>query len=324
MPDRADENTFFSAPILPVDKVEPTSSPTLSEVSPGDKPWDIHRANADRVADHYKSGEYSAYAQRVSQCSELLDFKLVPDSDQGAYRLKLSSARFCRVRHCPVCQWRRSLMWKARAFQALPKIIDEYPKYRWLFLTLTVKNCNVMDLKATIKHLNQSWQRFSQRKCFPAVGWLKSLEVTRSRNGSAHPHFHCLLLVKPSYFRGKDYIRQSEWCDLWQSALRVGYQPIIDIQSVKNSEKLIDLIPEILKYCVKESDLIKDRQWFLELTRQMDRVRCVSTGGILKDYLKSLEQEPEDLIGKDDSETTINEGHLYFKWIFEEKQYKMD
>jgi hypothetical protein len=29
----------------------------------------------------------------------------------------LSASRFCRVRTCPVCQWRRSLMWKAKAYQ---------------------------------------------------------------------------------------------------------------------------------------------------------------------------------------------------------------
>ncbi|WP_170869787.1 protein rep, partial [Shigella sonnei] len=27
-------------------------------------------------------------------------------------RLRLREAHFCRVRHCPVCQWRRSLMWQ--------------------------------------------------------------------------------------------------------------------------------------------------------------------------------------------------------------------
>ena len=31
-------------------------------------------------------------------------------------------------------------MWKAKAFRILPMVVKAYPKYRWLFLTLTVRN----------------------------------------------------------------------------------------------------------------------------------------------------------------------------------------
>ena len=40
----------------------------------------------------------------------------------------------------------------------------------------------------------------------------------------AHPHYHALLLVKPSYFT-KNYIKQSEWVEMWQKALRADYAP---------------------------------------------------------------------------------------------------
>lgn len=299
-----------------------TDAPLLSEISERDKPWDKHRGNADVVANHYRGTEFDKYATRMDFCSQLLDFKLTPEAYLGELKLKLSSARFCRVRHCPVCQWRRSLRWKAKAFQMLPKVVEEYPNHRWLFLTLTIKNCSITELKEALQHMNKSWQRLSQRKRFPAIGWIRSTEVTRGRDGSAHPHFHCLLLVKPSYFSGQGYIKQSEWVELWRKSLRIDYDPVLDVQAIKRGQQPMQLVPELLKYCVKESDMTKDRDWFLEMTKQMHKMKCVTTGGVLKEYLKNLEREPEDLIGEGE-EDRPDEGHLYFGWRYKQKKYRM-
>ncbi|MBV5262226.1 replication protein [Synechococcus moorigangaii CMS01] len=299
-----------------------STSPALSEISERDKPWDKHRANTDTATSHYRDTEFDKYATRMTFCSELLDFKLIPDQPSGELKLKLSSARFCRVRHCPVCQWRRSLMWKAKAYKILPIVVSKYPHFRWLFLTLTQKNCPITELRENLTLMNKAWQRLSQRKKFPAVGWIRSTEVTRGKDGSAHPHFHCLLLVPSNYFSGKGYIKQDEWCELWRKSLKVDYKPILDVQAIKQGKQPMQLVPELLKYCVKESDLVADQHWFLELTRQMHRVRCVATGGVLKGYLKALEEEPEDLIGESD-EDEVDEGHLRFGWKLKEKKYRM-
>ena len=299
-----------------------TANPALADLSPRDKPWDKHRYNADRVEAHYRGSEFDAYAQRVHFCSELLQFGLVQDWDEDAMKLRLRSARFCRVRHCPVCQWRRSLMWKAKAYKVLPKIVEAYPTHRWLFLTLTVKNVPIKDLRETLVEMNKAFQRLSQRKIWPAEGWLRSTEVTRGRDGSAHPHFHCLLMVKPSYF-GKGYIKQSEWVALWRHAARLNYDPILDCRAVKRGRQPMQLVPELLKYCTKESDLVADREWFLELTRQMHKMKCVTTGGVLKEYLRELESEPEDLIGESDIPEGEDEAKLYFGWKRQDRKYRM-
>ena len=301
-----------------------TNDLCLSDLSDRDKPWDRHRGNSDKVADYYRgTQEFDKYSRRIDFCSQLLDFRLVAGDRE--YKLKLDAARFCRVRHCPICQWRRSLMWKAKAYKILPMVVDSYPKHRWLFLTLTLKNCQIGELKETLEWMNKSWQRMLQRKKFPAIGWIRSTEVTRGEDGSAHPHFHCLLLVKPIYFSGKSYMKQRDWVEMWRSCLRVGYDPILDIRSVRRGHQPMELVPEILKYCVKESDLVRDREWFLELTRQMRNMRTIATGGVLKEYLKQLEREPEDLIGKDESKTEneVDEGHLYFGWKYDEKKYRL-
>lgn len=297
-----------------------SQSPALSDLSPQDKPWDKHRAFADRVQTHYAGTEFNDYSQRVSFCSQLLEFGLTP-TENDSLKLKLRAARFCRVRHCPVCQWRRSLMWKAKAYKVLPKIVEAYPTHRWLFVTLTQKNVPVAELRDTLKAMNKGFQRLAERKTWPAIGWLRSTEVTRGRDGNAHPHFHCLLMVPRSYF-GRNYIKQDEWVKLWRDCMRLDYSPILDTRAVKEGDKPMQLVPELLKYVTKESDLVASREWFLEYTRQLHKMRAIATGGVLKEYLKELEQEPEDLIGEGDEET-VDDASVYFNWRRQEKRYRM-
>jgi len=320
MSDRSDRSIRVSS--LPKADGGVQSTPALSDLSEKDKPWDKHRAHADTVANYYAGSEFVLHSQNINFCSQLLEFALAPDADEGAYKLKLKAARFCRVRHCPVCQWRRSLRWKAKAHQAIPRVMEDYPKYRWLFVTLTLKNCPIAQLRKTLKWVNESFKRFSKLKAFPAVGWIKSVEVTRGKDGSAHPHLHILMLVKPSYFH-HDYLSQAKWVELWQQCLRVDYKPVLDVQAIKKDLSPHFIIPEILKYQCKESDLVADREWFLELTRQLKNTRAIAVGGMLRDYMKELEAEPEDLIGESEEDEVIDEGSLFFGWKRQVKQYRL-
>jgi plasmid rolling circle replication initiator protein Rep len=327
MPDNVSDRGINTASSLPFhsEAEQDTNAPGLEEISPRDKPWNKHRANADKVAAYYEGGKYIRYAQRVNTCSELLDFRLVPEASEGVLRLKLSSARFCRVRHCPVCQWRRSLMWKAKAYKILPKVVAAFPKYRWLFLTLTLKNCKLSELRSTLSSVNKAFKRLTELKAWPGEGWIKSVEVTRGRDGiSAHPHIHCLIMTPSSYFSGRDYLSQAKWVELWQRCLRVDYKPILDVQAIKPKQSPVVLIPEILKYQTKESDLVADREWFLEYQRQMHKTRAIAVGGVFRKYFADLEKEPDDLIGEDEEgEGTLDEGHLYFGWKRKVKKYKL-
>jgi plasmid rolling circle replication initiator protein Rep len=311
------------APIISSSELEGDNTPALSELSPNDKPWDKHKDSADIIGDYYSGSEFSKYSERIADCAQFLDFRLVPNSKDGDYKFKLSSARFCHLRHCTVCQWRRSLMWKAKAYKILPQVLATYPKARWLFVTLTVRNCAITDLRETLKWMNKGFERLADLKAFPAEGYIKTVEVTRGKNppGSAHPHFHVLMMVKPSYF-GAAYLSQAKWVEMWRKSLRVDYKPIMDVQALKPQDSLVGLLAEVIKYSVKESDLTSDREWFLELTRQLHRTKAIAVGGVLRDYMRELEKDPEDLIGTD-NQGEVDEGHLYFGWKPREKKYKL-
>jgi plasmid rolling circle replication initiator protein Rep len=188
-------------------------------------------------------------------------------------------------------------MWKARLGNALPLIERDYPKACWLHLTLTVRNCPITDLRNTLKLMNAAWKRLSELKKFPAVGFFKSLEVTRSNDGSAHPHFHILMMVMPNYFGG-NYIKQDKWVEMWKKALRVDYDPGAYIQRIKTESRRdkLDSIKEVAKYTVKGDDLVIDSEWLLEYTKQVHKTRAISLGGILKQYLSEDEATNEELV----------------------------
>ena len=301
------------------------SKPGLSDLSQKDKPWDKHRHSADLVANHYRGeADFDKYARRIDSCSQLLDFRLVPNADLGQLELRLSAAHFCRAPRCPICHWRRALKWKGRALKSLPLVVSDYPKHRWLFLTLTQKNCSVTELRETVTEMNKSFARLTKLKRWSFDGWIKSLEVTRGDDGSAHPHFHCLLMVPLSYF-SRNYISHGEWVNLWQRAARLEYKPQVCIRAVSKEQDPVILIPEVLKYSLKESDLYKNKEFLLEVTRQLYKMRSIAVGGLLRGYMRKIEEEPEDLIYGDElkTESEVDEGHLYFEWKYREKKYRL-
>jgi len=324
---------------MPFHQETKTSGYCLSHVSPRDVHFDKLRASAARFAELYRGTVYDAYADRINDCSTFLEFVIALNSETGEQKFKLKSGRFCRVPRCPFCQWRHSLMWRAKTFKIIPKIFEDYPSSRFLFLTLTVRTCPLQELRSTLTHMNKSWVRLCQRQQFPAIGWMKTVEVTRSWDDLAHPHFHCLLMVKPSYF-GKYYLTQDDWIELWQKSLRVDYPPSIDIQAVKSitgaDQGMREAVIETLKYSVKPSDVlnarlpthrISDQNWLLELTTQLYQMRAIATGGVLKKYLKELEDENDkldDLIHATqnvDSEAMNKSVSVFFNWIQYRKRY---
>jgi plasmid rolling circle replication initiator protein Rep len=306
-------------------KKSSTKSPSLTDLSPRDKPWDVHRGESDQISLSYAGSEFQRYSERIDDCAQLLGFGLAPDAAAGAYRLKLRTARFCHVRTCMVCSWRRSLMYKARAYKALPRVIADYPTMRYLFVTLTLKNCSISELKQSIIHLNKSFSRLAKIKEFPAIGYIKTVEVTRGKRGDAHPHLHILMGVKASYF-STGYISKADWCAYWKRAAKVEYTPVMDVQAIKPNHSPVGILAEIIKYQTKPNDLIfSDREWFLEYTKQIKGTKAFALGGIMKEYFKELEKEEttDEMIGNDESQDGVDEGELFFGWRQSERKYRM-
>lgn len=295
---------------------------------------------AERIADLYQEIGYLNYASRIRDCARFVRYVEktfwiaeydydgsgeVIDVHESDPQLRLVDGIFCRVRHCPICQWRKSKRWQALALKSFPKIRDDYPDHRWLFLTLTVKNCKLSRLHSKVKTLNQSFLKWVKWKSFPAVGWIKSLEVTLNESDPTrcHPHFHVLLMVSGQYFSDHEmYLTQPEWVDAWRKAAKLTYRPVVDIRSVRSGceEKFV---PELLKYGVKPDDLagVTSEQLKL-LTQQLHGVHAINKGGLLRDCFKDVGSDDVDLIGSSDDEGMPTGYEYYNRWDKNVKGYE--
>lgn len=332
-------NDFKSQP-------SPDNTPTfLSDLSERDRLWDKHRKKTTEVERIYQRSPYhQGYAVRMQVCSLFLDFRLVPGEE--ILKLKLSEAKFCHVRFCPLCQWRRSLNWHRKALTIIPQVLDDYPTYRWLFVTLTAKHVPITNLREELKHLNESFARFSKLKAYPGEGWIKCTEVTYSKTtkGYAHPHFHVLMIVKSTYFSA-NYLSIDKWRNMWAKSARLDYFCQVDVKTFKKEKyslndvknltgksleeikldemkNLTRMLCETIKYQVKESDLTRDPEWTLELTKQLKGTRSISVAGILTPYFRDLVDEAEeDLIGKGEGEDEETLAHIFAIWRHDCQRY---
>jgi hypothetical protein len=200
-------------------------------------------------------------------------------------------------------------------------------------LTLTVRNCDVHDLRATLRSMSEAWQRLIKREEFRAVqGWIRATEVTRGRDGTAHPHYHTLMMVPPAYF-GRQYVTQARWTELWQECARLDYTPVVDVRTVRAKpgsvagpgDALRAAAAETLKYATKPSDLVADGDWLLEMTRQVHKLRFVASGGALKNVLRIDDESDEALaLVEDDEEGEASKARLAFAWRRKDGHYRRD
>ena len=242
-------------------------------------------------------------SEKIKECGNFLEFARKQHLVTNDIKDKLSSANFCKNRFCPMCNWRRTRNIAGQLKEAFD-VLQKKESISTLFLTLTIKNPDVKNLRQAIQNMNTAFKRLQQQKRFKSsiIGYFKSLEILgdKTPKGQAHPHFHIMLIVNSKYFKDERYISKDEWITMWQKALKVSYRPNIDIRRIKSKSKgiteLDSAIMETVKYAVKHTELSKRCNTdFYYLYTQTSAVRFYASGGILKEHLNLIKID-EDLI----------------------------
>jgi len=303
------------------------------------KLWNIWKQISKFLAETYSNLGQEKRAQRVEKCATYLLFLQCQNSSEHPKKLK--AGNFCRDRLCPQCQQRRSAKQFAISIQLGHELLKRKPKYQFIFLTLTVPNVPLEDLKTTIAHILASWHRLMMRsQCKKAVkGFIRTLEITYNRERDDwHPHIHAALVVQHSYFTSRYYIKRDRWLEMWQEVTKQPEITQVDVRKLKPKQEAIAGIDPLLlafaelsKYSIKDWSIprqeldklskhskpidrnIKGHAWLRKspqetakmvkkLQNALQRRNLVHYGGILKDIKRELKLKD----GEDEDLDLIN------------------
>lgn len=197
---------------------------------------------------------------------------------------KVVNASFCGTRFCPFCAKGKAEK-DAVYLNTLTKYLED-EGYAFIFLTLTIPNVKGDKLKDAIDDMNRGFHALMHYKTVVTAvkGHVRKLEVTYNRQADTyHPHLHCLLAVRKSYFSSRDYIKHEEWLSLWQKAMK---DPSISQVNVKRAGKkgsMEKAILELSKYMAKDSDYLESGKVFRTFYFSLKGKRLIVYGGIFRD-----------------------------------------
>lgn len=218
------------------------------------RPWKQHKISNKKLIGLYeilnrqKGNKYESRVKRMQECADTLIFESCTNNPTHHKRLKKAS--FCKQRFCFICSWRKTLFIFHQFLAVAEHVIKKHPQYKFLLLTLTGRNCTGEELSQEITHYLESFRRMTRRKQFAdnIKGFFRTVECTYNpETDTYHPHIHCILVVPSSYFK-KGYIKQDEWTDLWRKSLRADYQPIVDIRKIKPKKQGVKTVQEEIDY----------------------------------------------------------------------------
>lgn len=234
---------------------------------------------------------------------------------------KIAKSNQCGNRFCPICTWSKAKK-DSLKIKILTKVILE--KQELIFLTLSAPNVKGEDLKNEIDRFNHAYGRlFKKARVIKAIkGYIRKLEVTyngerfitddmmknpklknylESKSLSVgdnnpnydtyNPHFHVLMSVNKSYFTNRDYIKQEEWLEMWQSAMKDDLSiKILDVRKVRKDQKSQDgAVVEVAKYTAKGNDLYHSKDVFEVFYKALKGRQFITYQGIFKEYAKKYE-----------------------------------
>lgn len=258
----------------------------------------------------------SSRAYKLRSCGTSIGLRA---DDDGGY--SVTAANFCRQRLCPMCQRRRSL----RTYAAMSRIYDiaDRDGYRFLHVVLTVPNCSGDRLNETINFLyarsallfRRSGDIHTRAAC-NAVPGMKAIrdKISRSFCGvfrvlevshneklpvdhplAFHPHLHCLVAVRKSYFTGRDYVKYDDLRAVWAALTGVEN---VQIFMGKVTDRCAG-IAEVAKYAVKPFKGKMSVDVLEALHGALFNRRLVQNFGIFRDWFRAIGIDPDSVLDEE-------------------------
>jgi plasmid rolling circle replication initiator protein Rep len=269
----------------------------LRQTDKKNKPPELEEYRTKKLQSRRISALYDVFnpakSARMSRCNDILQFEERRKGQKTVSR-RLAGAMHCYIRLCPICAWRKAKMVFSEVMQVIKQ--PEFAEMRFIFLTLTVKNCKAEALRDEIDRIIKAYRELTVNDtCFFSTyftGTFRAVEVTyNAKTDTYHPHMHVLAAVKPDYFKKSNakYMSHEKLVKIWRDKCKIDYDPAVRIQPVKGAKH--KSVAEIAKYTVKPSD-IPDEDVLEILDEALRRKRLTAFTGLFRRVKARIKAEP--------------------------------
>lgn len=139
----------------------------------------------------------------------------------------------------------------------LPAILDAYPNHKFLYITLTMRTCNVDNTRKKITFIRKAFEKFIQNNFSKFIssnskyksGYFRTIELalSNSLDTEINVHIHAVLHLPSTYFNSKNRIKNSDLKLSWMKIINSHCIPNVDIKTLETPS----LIKEKILYCAK-------------------------------------------------------------------------
>ena len=262
-----------------------------------------YKEKSFEIADLFEKSDlyyFKDKADLIRHCADRLILNNINDNTDKFI------SRYCRLRFCPQCQFRKSIKNYGQIIQ-----VAENLDCSWLHMVLTVRNCFDNELDETIDKLFVNSTKLFKiyKKNFKGI--VRACEVTyNSKEKTYHPHLHCLIAVNKSYFTSRYYVKQATLLNSWRGLINDGNNGGLYISRVTDKSCSV---AEIAKYCLKPLDCEIPEQEKLNVYQviytALKGKRLLQTFGIVSKELKKIKDSYKPLVDKED---IVCSTHYYY------------
>lgn len=236
-----------------------------------------HKNFAKSIQQQIGSFLKGAKGERVLDCGSLLVFAKYQDPNKTA---KLHNANFCKNKLCPLCAWRAHLKISEPVAYAV-----EQQDGKLYHIVLTMPNIKYLTkdflLDFRVRAVN------FLREIMQVNNYLMSFEITVSKTGEYHPHFH--ILGEMNEEKARRYL-QAEWAKY----LGVKNKWVMLHYAPPTKDTVRELTKYIIKFESKETPT-KSLETIYYATKGIRRFSFA--GKLKKDYalaVKTIEQRNKE------------------------------
>jgi|SRR5215831_1552119 len=121
-------------------------------------------------------------------------------------------------------------------YHVIKQFMREAPHARIVTFTLTRRNVARSALLDDLAKMDHAYDLLMRLGCRTvALGHFRHAEVRFPAPELTHPHFHCLMMVRPTYFRKfpGQWVDVRDLSNMWGMALGVDYLPIANMAAIR-------------------------------------------------------------------------------------------